>query len=201
MANVVVADYGFTKTNSGQETRFAITQSRQAKKIAALSSRSLYAVLFIICAIPGGSMGGDANSFSVGLFWTVVFFLVTATAIKLIAGTFRVIFSKGSPTIIVAPSTITILNRTYDLKDVRNWRIGNSHDEKTTIYYRPSQAVTRDAVIAASYYIAFSYGQEDVKAAINLSASQADALLQEIMSTLERHAGSIREPPNKSPAF
>lgn len=201
MANVIRADYGFTKTNSGQETRFVFTQSRQAKKVAATSSRSLYIVLFIISAIPGGSMGGDANSFSVGLFWTVVFFLVTATAIKLIAGTFRVIFSKGSPTIVFTPSTVTVLNRTYDLKDVRNWRIGNSQDEKTTIYYRPSQAITRDMLIAASYYIAFSYGQEDVKVAINLSASQADALLQEIMITLERHAGSISESLKKSPAF
>ena len=40
--------------------------------------------------------------------------------------------------------------------------------------------------VAAAYYIAFSYGQQKVVVALNLSEDQAGALFEQIMQALPR---------------
>jgi hypothetical protein len=181
VVNVITADYGFTKTTSGQETRYLIQPSTAAKNVARVRNVSLYVLLFSFCVIPGSCAGGDANSFSVGLFTTIVWFVVILGAIKFIGRARR----KEQPSIVLTPTTISVGKEALSLKDARDWRISNSRDERTEIIYSGTQALTRDMAVAASYYIGFSYGQNSVVVAANLSKSQADALFQDIMSTLQ----------------
>jgi hypothetical protein len=181
MAEVIAADYGFTKTTSGDETTFIIKRSQQLASNVKLAKGLSYLVLFIVCAAPGACVGGDANSGTVGFFATVGFFIAAVVVIKLLRRS-----SKGigeHPEIKVSPSTITIGDRAYNLSEARGWRIGNSRDERTEIIHGGAQAVVRDMATATAFYIAFSYGQQKVIAAANLSEGQADALFQQLMET------------------
>jgi hypothetical protein len=181
MAEVIAADYGFTKTTSGEETTFVVKQSQQLATNVKLAKGLSYLLLFIVCAAPGSCVGGDANSGTVGFLATVGFFIAAVVVIKLLRRS-----SKGigaHPEIKVTSSTITIGGRAYNLSDARDWRIGNSRDERTEIIRGGAQAVVRDMATAAAFYIAFSYGAQKVIVAANLSEGQADALFQQLMET------------------
>lgn len=182
MTEVIAADYGFTKTTAGQETRFVLGKSKQLQRNLTVVKWLGYIVLFLICAAPGGCVGGKANSFTVGLFATGIFFIGALLVFRFLGRVLKV--STTSPPIAVTPSTIALGPRTYSLKDARNWHIGNSRDESTEIFRSGSQAITRDMAAATAFYIAFSYGNEKIVAAHNLSEGQADALFQELMQAM-----------------
>jgi hypothetical protein len=182
MAEVIAADYGFTKTSAGQETRFVLGKSKQLQRNLTVAKWLGYIVLFLVCAAPGGCVGGNANSFTVGFFATAIFFVGTILAFRFLGRVLKV--STTSPPITVTPSTVALGPKTYGLKDARDWRIGNSRDEATQIVRSGSQALARDMGAAAAFYIAFSYGNEKIVVARNLSEAQADALFQELLQAM-----------------
>lgn len=184
MAKVETADYGFIKHASGNELRLEITKSRAAQSAAKVRRVLGYFLLFILCMAPGGCAGGNANSFTMGFFWTVVYFVVALFALKFLKRVLRA--TSSTPDIVLTPTTITAFSKTYNLSDVRNWSIGNTRLETSQSVRAGTAALANDMMIGTSYYVSFDYGNEVVKAAWNLSEPQAHALAQEITSFIEK---------------
>lgn len=190
MAESIAADHGFTRTTSGEETTFQVRASKQYENVAKLRGCLTNGLIFILALIPGSIVGGNSNSGFKGLIATVVAFLVLRYAFKLLGKSLGQAFKVRTTghTIVVSPTTVTINDRTYQLKDATDWHIGNSRDENTVVFTRASQTMTHDMMTKIAYYIAFHYGTEKVHVALNLTEAQANALLRELLPLVDKRA-------------
>lgn len=178
MSQPIAADYGFTKTENGNETTFVIHESEALK-----SSAKLRKILWNGLLVFFGLLvwGGSGNILAGVIVFAVLKYGFKFLG-KLLGAAFKVKTNLGN--IVVRPTTVSVGDKSYALKDVRDWWIGNPR--QNVIAPVTVTNMVADHAARSHWFIKFHYGAQEITAAINLSEAQANALLNEVLATIQR---------------
>jgi hypothetical protein len=180
MSETIAADYGFTKTQNGRETTFVVHESAAFKSVAKLRGALWYGFLVFIALLVWGGSG----SILAGIITFVVLMYGFKLLGKVLGKALKVKTNLGS--IVVRPTTLSIGDRSYELKDVRDWHVGNPREG--TLAPPSATQLAADFAARTHWFIKFHYGAQEVTAAFNLSQAQANALLNEILEAIRGQA-------------